>query len=185
MNGDTQLAQVETAKAFQVGQYTVLVLAGEKPTPCHQVDIELLPIRIFPPEFRAKLTVDRSQFCTDNVVPYERAEAFPFADLAGERLTVEAAGGNVEVTVEKVEVDLSVATEEPGASIDDIAGTPVVATGYSDDYDVGAAMKDAIDKLPARGGGIPDWLAQYRVVEIGAEIGGIAGFNRLYAKVSG
>lgn len=185
MTRDRQLAQVKTAKAFQVGEYTVLVIAGEKPTPCHHVDIELLPIRIFPPEFRATLTVDRSVSCADVVVPYERAEAFPFSDLAGERLTIEAADGNVEVTVEKVEVDLTVATQEPGASIEDIVGPPAVAIGYSDDYDVGAAIKDAIGKLPARGGGIPDWLVHYRVVEIGADIGGIAGFNRLYVKVSG
>jgi hypothetical protein len=185
MTRDAQLAQVQTAKAFQVGDYTVLVIAGEKPTPCHQVDIELLPIRIFPPEFRATLTVDQAATCVDMVAPYERAEAFPFSDLAGQQLTIEAADGNVEVTVEKVEVDLSVGTEGPGASIDDIVGPPAVAIGYSDDYDFGAAIKDAIGKLSPRGGGIPDWLAHYRVVEIGADVGGIAGFNRLYVKVSG
>jgi hypothetical protein len=50
---------------------------------------------------------------------------------------------------------------------------------------VGAAIKDAIGKLPGRGAGIPDWLSTYSVVEIGAEIGGVAGFNRLYVRVSG
>ena len=185
MADDIQLAQVDTAKAFQVGKYLVLVIAGEKPTPCHLVDIELLPIRIFPPEFRATLSVDSRARCTDNVVPYERAESFPFSDLAGETLTIEARNGNVETTVVDVEEDLTVAAGEPGARIDDIVGPPAEATGYSDDYDVGAAIKDAISRLPPRGGGIPDWLARYEVVEIGAEIGGIAGFDRLYVRVSG
>src|SRR3954447_3442363 len=185
MGDDTQLAQVDTAKAFQVGKYLVLVIAGEKPTPCHMVDIEMLPIEIFPPQFRATLSVDPRVRCIDVVVPYERAEAFPFSDLAGQTLTIEAAGGNVEATGETVEEDMTVAAAEPGARIEDIAGPATIAFGYSDDFDVGAAIKDAIGKLPPRGGGIPDWLSRYTVLEIGAEVGGIAGLHRLFVKLSG
>ena len=185
MSGEADLAQVTTAKGYQVGRYLVLVIAGEKPTPCHQVDIELKPIRIFPPEFRATLTIDPRVRCMNVVAPYEHAESFPFSDLAGERVRIEAAGGDVEVTIEKVEEDVEIAAAEPGASIEDIVGPPAIAIGYSDDYDVGAAIKDAIGQLPPRGGGIADWLARYTVVEIGAEIGGIAGFDRLFVKVRG
>jgi hypothetical protein len=184
MGDETQLAQVDTAKGFQVGQYTVLVIAGEKPTACHIVDLEMKPIEIFPPEFRATLTTNPAARCTQVVVPYERAEAFPFSDLAGERVTIEAAGGDVEVTIEQVDEDVSVAAGQPGARLDDIVGPPTIAIGYSDDFDVGVAIRDAMGKLPSRGGGIPDWLETYSVVEIGAEVGGIAGFNRLFVKVS-
>jgi hypothetical protein len=59
------------------------------------------------------------------------------------------------------------------------------ARGYSNEYDLGEAIKDAITKLPDRSNGISDFLASYTVLNIGAEIGGIAGFNRLYVDVQG
>jgi len=40
-------------------------------------------------------------------------------------------------------------------------------------------------QLPSQGSEIPDWLASYTVVSIGAEVGGIAGFNHLTVRVSG
>lgn len=185
MAGDGNLAQVSTAKGYQVGQYLVLLIAGEKPSPCHEVDIEVLPIDIFPPQFRAALTTDPLAICAQVITPYERVEAFPFSNLAGKSVAIETEGGTIEVTVEAVETDATAAAAAPGASTADIVGPPAIAFGYSDDYDFGAALKDAIDKLPPRGGGIPDWLAQYRVLEVGAEIGGIAGFDRLYVKIAG
>ncbi len=46
-------------------------------------------------------------------------------------------------------------------------------------------MRDAIDQLGEQGAGIPDWLSTYSVVSIGAEIGGIGGFNHLTVRVLG
>lgn len=180
---DRDLANVSTAKGYQVGQHLVLVIAGEKPTPCHEVDIELKPIDIFPPQFRATMTTDPLAICVPVVTPYERAEAFSSGDLAGQTVLIEAADGDVEVQVEAVaEVD----DAPPGrVSLDTVIGPPAEAEGYSDSYDLGEAIRDAIGKLPDRGGGIADWLYRYEVLEIGAEIGGIAGFNRLRVKVRG
>jgi hypothetical protein len=62
---------------------------------------------------------------------------------------------------------------------------PSEATGYSDSFDFAEAFHDAIRQLPDRGAGIPDWLNTYEVTSIGAEIGGIAGFNHMYVKVRG
>lgn len=57
--------------------------------------------------------------------------------------------------------------------------TPGTATGYSDKWDLGEAFKDAIANLPKDNNPFPDKLYRYTITEIGAEIGGIAGFNRM------
>jgi len=61
----------------------------------------------------------------------------------------------------------------------------IIERGYSNSYDLKEAIQDAMRKIPARGGDIADYLASYKVVNIGAEVGGIAGFNRLYVDVEG
>jgi hypothetical protein len=62
---------------------------------------------------------------------------------------------------------------------------PSEATGYSRAFDFAEAFRDAISQLPDQGAGILDWLSAYTVVAIGAEIGGIAGFNHMYVRVRG
>jgi hypothetical protein len=57
------------------------------------------------------------------------------------------------------------------------------ATGYSDSYSFEEAFKDAIANLPPYNPPISDYLENIRVTLIGAEVGGIADFNRLYVKV--
>ena len=56
---------------------------------------------------------------------------------------------------------------------------PATASGYSDNWDVGEAFKDAIANLPEDSNPFPDKLYHYTITEISAEIGGIAGFNRM------
>ena len=56
------------------------------------------------------------------------------------------------------------------------------ATGYSDRYSLEEAMHNAIKALPPITG-YPDMLTIIKVVEIGAEIGGIAGFNRMMVRI--
>jgi hypothetical protein len=60
-----------------------------------------------------------------------------------------------------------------------------VATGYSEAYDFAEAFRDAIGQLPDRRADIPNWLATYEVVSMGAEIGGIARLNHMYVMVQG
>jgi hypothetical protein len=72
-----------------------------------------------------------------------------------------------------------------GLPVFDIGAEPGEAVGYSRAYDLGEAIREAIDKLPTQAPGIPDWLSTYTVLSIGAEIGGIAGFNHLKVRVSG
>ena len=181
--GNRDLAQVTSAKGFQVGAYLVLVIVGEKPTPCHEVDIELQPFDIFPPQFKATLTTDPLAICPDVVTPYERAEAFSVSDVAGKTVIIETGGGDVEVQVEAVAQQ----DDQPTArvSLDDVLGPPSEAVGYSDGYDLREAIMDAAEKLPNRASNIADWLYEYEVVSIGAEVGGIAGLDRLKVTVRG
>jgi hypothetical protein len=62
---------------------------------------------------------------------------------------------------------------------------PVVKRGFSNSFDFAEAMKNAMTQIPDRGAGIPDFLAHYTVKKIGAEVGGIAGLNRLFVDVEG
>lgn len=60
------------------------------------------------------------------------------------------------------------------------------AVGYSIAWDVGAAFREAVGRLEATDpADRPDHLARYEIVAIGAEVGGIAGFNRLWVKARG
>lgn len=58
------------------------------------------------------------------------------------------------------------------------------ATGISRDWSFDEAFQDAVNQLGSGSPGTPDWLDTYTVVEIGARVGGIAGFNELLVKVS-
>lgn len=180
------LAHVDSASGYQLGDFLLLRITGKKPSPCYIVSIELAPMDIFPPEFNATWAPDPLARCTEVVVPYEVAQAFRFGS-AIEKVTLHAEGGPIEVPVE------TLPALEPGPVVVGITGTPAAdivmppqeATGYSEGYDVGEAVRDAIDQLPERNPGIPDWLSTYTVVEIGVERGGIAGWNRLFARVRG
>jgi hypothetical protein len=69
-----------------------------------------------------------------------------------------------------------------------MAGTPAVepptGVGHSDTWNLAEALQDAIGNIPPQPPSeIVDELYTYRVVSIGAEIGGIAGLNRLVVVV--
>lgn len=58
-------------------------------------------------------------------------------------------------------------------------GLPQTAVGYSDKWDLAEAFRDAIKNLPPDPDSHPDKLYHFTVTSIGAEIGGIAGFDRM------
>jgi hypothetical protein len=182
---DTQLAQVKSARGYEVGNYLLLQIAGEKPSPCYEVDIAESPIDIFPPEFSAALKRDPDAICPAVVVPYDRTEVFAVANLGGKSVQLHTGGGTIEVEVQKVDEAPEGAGVEGASSVDDVIGPPAEAVGYSDKWDLKEAMEDAIEQLPKRGGNIPDWLDQYEVVSIEAEIGGLAAFHHLKVRVRG
>lgn len=59
----------------------------------------------------------------------------------------------------------------------------VTATGYSDSYSFTEAFQDALHQLPPPRCPYPDQLLVTRVVDMGSQQGGIAGFDRLYVRI--
>ena len=56
------------------------------------------------------------------------------------------------------------------------------ATGYSDRYSLEEALHEAIKALPQIPT-YPNMLTRIKVVEIGVEMGGIAGVNRMLVRI--
>jgi hypothetical protein len=105
---------------------------------------------------------------------YEHQKAFQVG-VARDAVTLHHAGGRMTVDVEEL---------EPSAvGHEGMAALHAEAVGYSKAFDFNEAFRDAIGKIPVPP--IPDWLATYTVLDIGAEIGGIAGFNRMFVRVRG
>lgn len=184
---EEDLATVDQAKAYQIDDVLLVRLAGTKPTACHIVSVERSLLDVEPPAFIARMSIDIRARCRPEPAPFEVYQAFRVG-LRRDGVLVHHGGGQLEVTVE----ELSPQTEaEPlvgrtgGGSVFDGDGEPGEAVGYSRAYDLGEAIRDAIDKLPPQGANIPDWLSTYTVLSIGAEIGGIAGFNHLKVHVRG
>ncbi len=111
--------------------------------------------------------------------------------LRREGVVVHHGGGQLEVAVEDaVPQDdsgetLALRDGRSGVSLVDLDAEPGEAIGYSRAYDLREAIEDAIRQLPPQGPDIPDWLSTYTVVSIGAELGGIGGFNHLKVHVRG
>ena len=54
-----QLATVDYATGYRIGDNLLLRISGRKPSPCFVVSIELAPMDIFPPEFNATWAPDQ------------------------------------------------------------------------------------------------------------------------------
>jgi hypothetical protein len=180
MDPNWSLAQVEEAKAYYFADHLLLTIMGQKPDPCHSVDIEKSLLTIEPPEFIAKWYAHPGP-CVDVVTPYAYQEVF-FIGGMPETVKLHHADGDFQVPVQDLTQEL---VEDPARAELALGYRLGEATGYSDAFDFAEAFRDAISLLPDRGVDIPDWLYTYEVTSIGAEIGGIAGFNRMYVKVRG
>jgi hypothetical protein len=113
--------------------------------------------------------------------PYAYQEVF-FIGGMPETVKLHHADGAFQVPVQDLTQEL---VEDPARAELALGYRLGEATGYSDAFDFAEAFRDAISLLPDRGVDVRDWLYTYEVTSIGAEIGGIAGFNRMYVKVRG
>ena len=179
-----ELAVVEQAKAFQIGEFLLMRLAGTKPNGCYVVDVEQSLLTVEPPAFIATWFIRPDARCVPEPVPYEYQEVF-LVGVRRDTVILHEANGDLSVEVEELTPAEGVTPPEPGFPpfADGVPGQSSEAVGYSENFDFGEAFRDAIRKIPVPA--IPDWLARYSVVETGAEIGGIAGFNHLYVRVRG
>jgi hypothetical protein len=58
------------------------------------------------------------------------------------------------------------------------------ATGYSESFSFTEAFQDAIANLPPDLNPFPDKLIEVTVTRVGANFGGIVGFNRMFVTVA-
>jgi hypothetical protein len=182
-----ELAVVKTAKAYQVGEFLLVRISGDKPNGCHLLDIDQSPLDVEPPAFIATWFTAPNVRCTPDPVPYEHQEAFR---IGGRRESVDLyhADGQTSVAVEDLNPEVEGwmasrvnARESVMPAVPHELGTEAI--GYSKSFDFTEAFQDAISKIPTPN--IPDWLARYTVLEIGAEIGGIFPFNHMFVRVRG
>lgn len=185
---DEGLATVDLARAYQVEDVLLVRASGTKPTACHVVALEQSLLDVEPPAFVARVSTDPRVRCTADSAPFEEHRAFRVGTLRPQVL-VRHSGGELTVDVEDLTSDIEAigagANDQAGSSLFGVGNETHEAVGYSVDYDLGEAMREAMAQLPSQGSEIPDWLASYTVVSIGAEVGGIAGFNHLTVRVSG
>ena len=182
MDPEWSLAHVEQASAYHFADHVSIHITGQMPDPCYSVDIERSLLTVEPPELIAKWHPGEDG-CPEVMTPYECQKIFRIGEKR-ETVKLHHANGVLEISVQD---HIQPLEEGSPATLAELTAdfTPSEATGYSNAFDFAEAFRDAISQLPDRGAGIPDWLSTYEVMSIGAEIGGIAGFNRLYVKVRG
>lgn len=182
-----ELAAVEQAKAYQVGDHLLLRVIGEKPDGCHFINVERSLLDVEPPAFIATWFTLPNVRCFPEAVPYEHQQAFQIGG-GREHVTLHHAGGELSLRVENLTPDdepavRALTSSGPAALGLDLPAERGEAVGTSRAFDFDEAFRDAIAKIPTPS--IPDWLATYTVLEVGAQIGGIAGFNHLFVRVQG
>jgi hypothetical protein len=188
------LARVEEAKCYWFADHHVVRIRGELPTPCYDVNLDQSLLDVEPPGFVARWRA-RPEPCTKQTVPYDYREAFNVGGRR-EQVVVHHEGGELEVRVEDAPDGAAAAQAAPAAArdarianaYDPLTGDELPlneAVGYSTSWDFGQAFQAAVAALPVQEPGTPDWLSHYEVVAVGAEIGGIAGFNHLWVRARG
>lgn len=184
---DRDLAHVDEARAYQIGELLLLRVAGQLPTACHVVFLDRSLLTVEPPAFIAGWYIRPDARCAPQPVPYEHQEVFRIGPKR-DNVDLHAADGRRSIEVQELIVE-----DEARGAIDRPLVVPELgdvstggeAVGYSTNFDFTEAFQDAIGKLPGPVHPIPDWLSTYEVVSIRAEVGGIAGFNHLAVRVRG
>jgi hypothetical protein len=187
-------ANVKQLKAIHVHGRLFIRALGDAPNPCYRVSIDRSPVDVHPPEFEVRQCIDDGQICIQVITPFDVVGMF--ASVPVKHITVKTATGTERVDVHVVNdpADLQAdganeayATLRLGkvweGLIERIPAQPREATGYSDAYSFDEAFGDAVRNLPPSEPSFPDQLTTITVAAIGAEIGGFAGFNRMFVRV--
>lgn len=175
------LARVDEARAYHVGEVVLVMISGEKPTACHIVDVERSMLDVEPPAFAARLSMDPRARCMQVVASYEVTATFEIGP-ARDHVVVHHAGGELEVPVHVVEPESSGVRATASDLFD---RDPVTVTGYSSTFDLAEAIDDAIGRIPPMHPEIPDWLSTFSIGAMRVEVGGIAGRHHLAVDVTG
>jgi hypothetical protein len=166
-------AEVGHATAtWQDGQLRIQVV-GEVEESCWSVSIELSPLDVWPPQF-AVTRRRTSAFCTQVMTRYVVADSFSFGTKPDE-VVIHHAGGELTVPVEEAVPGL---VERPGdGGFDEAEGRSHRRFSFDE------AFANALEALPFRPSEVPDWMDTVEVVQIRAELGGIAGSRDLVVRV--
>ncbi|HEX7241244.1 MAG TPA: hypothetical protein VF263_13300, partial [Longimicrobiaceae bacterium] len=73
-----QPAREASLQAYWADGQLYIVASGSKPAPCHEVDVDQLPIEIHPPEFAVRWRQDG--ICIQVMTPYRVVEQFPLGE---------------------------------------------------------------------------------------------------------
>lgn len=169
-----ELARVKKSEAYYFGGHLILIVSGDKPTPCYKVRIERSPLGVEPPTFIVEWR-EIGDFCPDVVTPYRQVGIF-YIGTYREKINVVSAEGTKSVAVKKLPLPLEGAAAEAAKK----APAPRTATGYSRRFSFEEAFENAIEQLPPL---YPDELQHFVVTETGAFVGSIAGLHELYVTV--
>ena len=165
------LANVKTAEAYFLGGHLILIVSGDKPTPCYTVRIDH-SLDVEPPTFIVQWRRTGAA-CPQVVTPYRKVEIF-FIGSYREKIDVVSAEGTKSVPVKNL-------LQLQGAEAEAAKKFPArTATGYSSTFSFEEAFRNAIAQLPPR---FPDELQRFVVIETGALVGGIAGIQRLFVTI--
>lgn len=186
------LAQRKLIQAFYHNGTLALFATGTAPTPCHEVTFKRGLVTVAPPQF-SLIQCRRAGICSDVASPYTVSQLFAIGAYRPVVIVVHS-GGQDEVAVEHIRDYHPQGPTHPQG-----AGLPVpyvfppstarnssadgTATGYSTSFDFSEALREAIAALPPTPHPYPDQLTTVAVLEVGAEIGGIAGFHHLFVRV--
>ena len=165
-----ELARVKTAEAYSIAGHLIIIVSGEKPTPCYRVRIEYVLTIAPPPTFLVEWR-EIGPVCPDVVTPYREVAVFDIGSTP-DKIDVVTADGTKSVTVKH----LPLTHKEEATKV-----ARRKATGYSARFSFEEAFDDAIAKLPAL---YPDELQDFLVTETGALVGSIAGLHTMYVTVT-
>jgi hypothetical protein len=189
------LANVEEARAYWIDGYLLLWITGKAPNPGYKVDLDQSLLDVEPPSFVARWR-QLPGVWPRVITPYSYRETFEIGDRR-DQVVLHHADGSLTVDVSEYAPDQAPQLGDESApsdvsssisnAMDPLSGgvLPVgEAVGYSNAWDLGEALREAVRGLPPRRR-IPDYLMRCEVISIGAEVGGIAGWRRVFVRVRG
>lgn len=176
-----ELANRESIRAYY-SEGRLLIVATGKVGAGERVDIELVNPPTTPLEFKLQ-RCPKPGIWPAVIVPYTYEETFRITHspdrvrIAG-TIKVHHQDGVDEVSLEGMPEELAPFQDTLPAAGED------QATGYSRNLSFDEAFRDALENLGPGDPAHPDALTRMKVDEVGALFGGLAGFHRLYVKVT-
>jgi hypothetical protein len=178
-----ELARRISVQAIRVSGGVLIVAHGEAPTVDYRVDLQQNPLPVDPPEFFLTQCGAPGSW-PEVATPYTVYESFSLAAVPG-KVVVHHAEGRDDVQVEQPEHGLlgSLYADEETGGLEAPPLRADQAVGLSRTLSVDEAFQDAVRRLPPLGEPRPDRLQEFRIVEIVAQFGGLAGFRHLLVRV--